>query len=201
MRILPITRTSMPLALAGALLLSACRGDSSPTSAAADSPFASGDAPSASLAPLPQACALLSAEQAQTVLGQPVALMSDDPENCIWSSQGHPGQIAMFMVQISQETSEAEAKTMFDAIVNASGGLNPMVNAGIGAEDRSQAGALTGIGDAAWRNLGNADAIDTRQMVIRKGHRLLNLNVTGMGPVDGLDARLENAARDAIARL
>lgn len=191
----------MPLALAGALLLSACDGDSSPTSAAGDSPFATGDDPSASVAPLPQACTLLSAEEAQAVLGQPVALMSDDPENCIWSSQGHPGQIAMFMVQISQERSAPEANTMFEAIVNASGGLNPTVNAGIGAEDRSQAGALTGIGDAAWRSTGNADAIGTRQMVIRKGRRLLNLNVTGMGPADGLDARLESAARDAIARL
>lgn len=201
MRIQPLTTMRIALALAGALLLSACGGDALPTSPSGDSPFAAGDAAPASVAPLPKACALLTAEQAQVVLGQPVALMSDDPENCIWSSQGHPGQIAMLMVQISQETSEAEAKTMFDAIVNASGGLNPMVNAGIGAEDRSRAGALIGIGDAAWRNLGNADAIGTRQMVIRKRHRLLNLNVTGMGPVDGLDARLESAARDAIARL
>lgn len=201
MRMLPLTTMRIPLAFAGALLLCACGGDSLPTSSSGDSPFAAGDAAPASLAPLPKACTLLSAEQAQVVLGQPVALMSDDPENCIWSSQGHPGQIAMLMVQISQEHSEAEAKTMFDAIVNASGGLNPTVNAGIGAEDRSQGRALAGIGDAAWRNAGNADAVSTRQMVIRKGHRLLNLNVTGMGPVDGLDARLENAARDAIARL
>lgn len=199
MRILRISTLSLPLA--GALLLGACGGDAPPAANAGDSPFASTDRAPVADAALPKACALLTAEQAQAVLGQPVGLMSDDPENCIWSSQGHPGRIAMLMVQISQESTEAEARTMFDALVSASGGLNPAVNAGIGAEDRSQGRALAGIGDAAWRNVGNVDAVGTRQMVIRKGRRLLNLNVTGMGPVDGLDARLESAARDAIARL
>lgn len=189
------------LLLAGALVLGACGGDAPPAADAGDSPFASTDRSPAADTALPKACALLTAEQAQVVLGQPVALMSDDPENCIWSSQGHPGRIAMLMVQISQESTEAEATTMFDALVSASGGFNPAVNAGIGAEDRSQDGTLAGIGDAAWRNVGNVDAVGTRQMVIRKGRRLLNLNVTGMGPVDGLDARLESAARDAIAHL
>lgn len=67
------------------------------------------------------------------------------------------------------------------AIVNAKGALNPMVDAGIGEEDHDRTGALNGIDGAGWRNTQNVDAIGTRQRVIRKGHRLLNRDVTGMG--------------------
>lgn len=155
--------------------------------------------------PMPDACALVNAERAQVVLGQPVGQMSDDRENCIWSSQGHPGQIAMLMVQLSEEASVDEARTMYDAMVNASGGIEAALNATAGETIASghsdDASGSQGLGDAAWRNFGRTDAVATRQILVRKGRRILNLSVTGMGRNDGLEKRLEAAARDAVAQL
>lgn len=195
-------RAFLPIAMSLVVALAGCGGDATTnTGASSKVAEASAEATERAATPMPDACALVNAEQAQVVLGQPVGQMSDDRENCIWSSQGHPGQIAMLMVQLSEEASADEARTMYDAMVNASGGAEAAVNAGIGAENRRSASAMQGLGDAAWRNFGNADAVATRQIMVRKGRRILNLNVTGMGRNDGLESRLETAARDAVARL
>jgi hypothetical protein len=172
------------------LTLSACGGEP-PTSAAGDvdPARATTDAPVADR-PLPKACALIDADQVGAVLGQPAGLMDDDPENCVWSSQGQPGSIAMFMVQLSEAASTEEAEAMYAAMVGALGGV---------ANDDS--GTLSGLGDRAWRSSGNFDAVRARAVVVRKGHRLLVLNLTGMRADSGLDARLEQAARDAVAML
>jgi hypothetical protein len=173
----------LPLVLA----LSACGGDS--PSASSESPGATTAAVEAAAGPLPKACALIDAARAQVVLGQPAGLMGDDPENCVWASQGHPGSIAMLMVQISEESSEDDAKTLFDAMASALGGTN-------GGDD-----ALQGLGDQAWRTRGNLDAVSARAIAVRKGRRVLVLNVTGMRTDAGLDARLEQAARDTLTKL
>ncbi len=193
-------RTALAL-LTLAFALSACGGDAPQASTRTVDGATSTPETRAPSGPLPKACTLLDAAQAQAVLGQPAGLMSDDPENCLWASQGHPGQIAMLMVQISEEASENDAETMFDAMVKAAGGVTGAVNAGIGAENRSHDGTLAGLGDRAWRTTGAIDAIAARQIVVRKGRRLLFLNVTGMRGDSGMDARLEQAARDAIPKL
>ncbi len=190
-RIAPCCPVPVRFALALlALALSACGGEP-PTSAAAgaDPVRATPDA-SAADRPLPKACALIDAAQVQTVLGQPAGLMDDDPENCVWSSQGQPGSIAMFMVQLSEADTAEDADELFTAMVGALGG---------GAGDDS--GTLPGVGDRAWHSSGNFDAVRARGVVVRKGRRLLVLNLTGMRADSGLDARLQQAARDAVARL
>lgn len=186
------------LALMLAAALPGC-GDAA-TSGASDSDKVA-TATSTHSGPLPKACELLDATQAQTVLGQPASLMGDDPENCVWASQGHPGSMAMLMVQISEESSADEAQSLFDAMVKAAGGMTDAVNAGIGAESTHLDSAPAGLGDRAWRRIGNVDAIGARQIVVRKGRRLLFLNVTGMRGDSEMDARLEQAARDVVAKL
>jgi hypothetical protein len=179
--------------LAAALLvlaLSACGGDKPAGETVGDDARGAASVAAVADGPLPKACALIDANQVQTVLGQPAGPMGDDPENCVWASQGHPGEIAMFMVQLSEESSTDEAQTLYDAMVGALGGV---------AGDDS--GTLPGLGDRAWRTSGNVDAVRARGIVVRKGRRLLVLNLTGMRPDNGLDARLEQAARDAVARL
>ncbi|MFZ5637412.1 MAG: hypothetical protein ACOY82_12610 [Pseudomonadota bacterium] len=179
--------------LAAALLvlaLSACGGKPDGETAGKEDTGGIPSVMAASDGPLPNACALIDANQVQTVLGQPAGMMGDDPENCVWASQGHPGNIAMFMVQLSEESSADEAQTMYDAMVGALGG-----------SPGDDSGTLSGLGDRAWRTTGNVDAVRARAIVVRKGRRMLVLNLTGMRPDSGLDARLEQAARDAATRL
>jgi hypothetical protein len=181
--------TRFPLAFAlllGLASLSGCQREAGAPAASTDASQA--PVTTATAAPLPKACELLDAERVQVVLGQPAGVMGDDPENCVWSSQGHPGSIAMFMVQLSESADAEEAQDTFDAMVSALGG--------------TQGGSTPqGLGDRAWRTQGQLDAVQARAVVVRKGHRLLILNVTGMRADAGLDARLEQAARDAISRL
>lgn len=186
---MPRLRPALPSValLSVALALSACGGDA--PSASPETPGATAAVTEAPAGPLPKACALIDAARVQVVLGQPAGLMGDDPENCVWASQGHPGNIAMLMVQISEESSDADAKTMFDAMVSALGGDQ-------GSDDAPQ-----GLGDQAWRTRGNLDAVTARAIAVRKGRRVLVLNVTGMRADAGLDARLEQAARDTLAKL
>lgn len=181
------TRFPLAFALLFALAsLSGCQREAGPPAASTDASQA--PATTATAAPLPKACALLDAAQVQVVLGQPAGVMSNDPENCVWSSQGHPGNITMFMVQLSESADAEEAQGMFDAMVSALGG-------------RQGGSTPQGLGDSAWRTQGKLDSVQARAVVVRKGHRLLVLNVTGMRADAGLDARLEEAARDAISRL
>ncbi len=172
-----------------ALALGACDKEASTTTPSADSaPVATSSTASG---PLPKACSLIDAAGAQTILGQPAGLMGDDPENCVWASQGLPGSVAMLMVQISEEASEEDAHTMYEMMVKATGGT-----------PGDQASTIAGLGDEAWRNAGKVDAVSARQVLVRKGRRLLFLNVTGMGDADGqLVTRLESAARGAVAGL
>lgn len=180
--------SSSPFALLLVLaLLAGCQPDAATPSSDAGTPRIAA-ASSTPDTPLPKACALLDAARVQVVLGQPAGIMGDDPENCVWASQGHPGNIAMFMVQLSESADADEAQGMFDAMVSALGG--------------TQGGtAPQGLGDRAWRKQGQLDAVQARVIVVRKGARLLVLNITGMRADGALDDRLEQAARDAITRL
>jgi hypothetical protein len=153
---------------------------------------------------LPRACTLVTDAEAQAVIGQPVAAMADEPENCMWASAGNPGQFTMFMVQIVRGESAAETRTLFDSLTGATSDLNAMVNSGMGAQTQASGEAIANFGDAAWRSRSNADMIGARQLIVRKGLAILVLNVTGMrkdGAVDGFDARMEIAGRAALARM
>lgn len=155
-------------------------------------------------AALPRACTLVTGAEAQAVIGQPVAAMADEPENCMWASAGNPGQFTMFMVQVVRGESAAETRALFDSLTGATSDLNAMVNDRIGAQTQASGEAIANFGDAAWRSRSNADMIGARQLIVRKGLAILVLNVTGMrkdGAVDGFDARMEIAGRAALARM
>lgn len=145
-------------------------------------------APKAASAPAPRACELVTAEQAEAVLQQPVSLMSDDPENCIWASAGSPGQFTMLMVGITDNEDVAMAQTVFNALTGMHGNLSSTVNAQLGEKTKKSGQELEDLGDEAWMSASNMDLIDTRQLVVRKGARLFTLNITGMTKGQGLPA-------------
>ncbi len=158
-------------------------------------------APKAARTPLPKACALVSAEQAEAVLKQPVSLMSDEPENCIWASAGNPGQITMLMVNVSDNDDVAMAQSVFNALTGLQGNLSSTVNAQLGEKTKKSGQELDDLGDEAWVSGSNMDLVGTQQLVVRKGARILTLNITSMtkgkGMADGLGARLQALARSA----
>ncbi|MDZ4811639.1 MAG: hypothetical protein SGI99_03380 [Pseudomonadota bacterium] len=151
--------------------------------------------------PLPRACALVTAEQAQSVLEQGVGQMSDEPEACIWASSGSPGRITMLMVLVSDNGDLSTAQAVFNSVTGLSGNLNAMVNQQVDAKTKKSGQELDDLGDEAWLSASNADLVGTQQLVVRKGRRMLTLNVTGMGQTEGLAQRLEALARNATPRL
>ncbi len=151
--------------------------------------------------PLPRACALVTAEQAQSVLQQGVGQMSDEPEACIWASSGSRGRITMLMVLVSDNGDLSTAQAVFNSVTGLSGNLNAMVNKQVGAATKKSGQELDDLGDEAWLSASNADLVGTQQLVVRKGRRMLTLNVTGMGQTEGLAQRLEALARNATPRL
>jgi hypothetical protein len=153
---------------------------------------------------LPRACALVTDAEAQAVIGQAVAAMADEPENCMWASAGNPGQFTMFMVQIVQGQTPAETRTLFESLTGVTSDLNAMVNERIGAQTQASGESIANFGDAAWRSSSNADMVGARQLIVRKGLTILVLNVTGMrkdSAGSGFDARMEIAGRAALARM
>jgi len=196
------------LTLLSLVALAACN-KSSETAASPVSEWPSFDqpapAPKVASTPPPKACALVSAEQAQRVLAQPVSLMSDEPENCIWASAGNPGQITMLMVNVSDNDDVAMAQTVFNALTGLQGNLSSSVNAQLGEKTKKSGQELEDLGDEAWVSGSNMDLIGTQQLVVRKGARILTLNITGMtkgkGMADGLASRMEALARSAAPQL
>lgn len=189
-----------------AALVSGC-GQTAPMSATDDASStapASGLSASGTPATLPRACTLVTEAEAQAVVGQPVGLMADEPENCMWASAGHPGRMTMFMVQIVRGDDDASTRALYESLTGLSGDLNAMVNDKLGAKTQASGAAVADLGDAAWRSDSNADLVGTRQLVVRKGLVVLVLNITGMnrdGTGDGFDARMETAGRAALARM
>lgn len=188
------------------LLLSACGkgGEVAPASAGDWPAFDQASAKPAPKAALPRACALVTAEQAEALLQQPVALMSDEPENCIWTSSGHPTQITMLMVNLVQNEDEAMAQTVFNGLTGLQGNLSSTVNAQLGQPNKKSGQELEEIGDEAWMSGSNMDLIATKQIVARKGAVIFNLNITGMSKsnkLEGFDARLVALAQSAVPKL
>lgn len=166
-----------------------------------DAPDAAATASVAPKLPLPRACDLVSAAQAEAVLAQSASLLSDEPEACMWSSSDHPGSITMLMVLVSDNEDEAIAQEVFGAVSGMQGNLNAMINQQIDAKTKKSGQELDDLGDEAWLSASNADLIGSQQLVVRKGTRLLTFNVTGMGKTEGLGKRLEAAARQAVPQL
>ena len=199
-----MSRIHSSLAFALVALLSAgCGREPAAPSAATPAQAASRTTSDALPAP-PRACMLVTAAEAQTVIGQAVSLMADEAENCMWASAGHPGQITMFMVQIVHGESDAETRALYESLTGLGSGLNAMVNDGIGAKTQASGTAVAGLGDAAWRSASNADMVGSRQLVVRKGLTVLVLNITGMdkgGAAEAFEARMEAAGRTALSRM
>lgn len=201
-----ITLLALPL-----VALAAC-GKSDPTPSASDWPsFEKAAAPAAApkpSTPLPKACELVTAADAKTVLAEEVTLMSDDPENCIWVASGGVGSITMLLVQPSEQEDLEMAQAVFNAITGLTGNLASTVNQKIGEKTKKSGQELEDLGDEAWRSTASVGAdfgaglqVGTQQLVVRKGIRILNLNVTGSTKTDGLTQRLEALARSATPRL
>lgn len=198
---------SLMLTIAAIALVSGCgkKADAEsaewPTVEAATASSASKDA---SAAPLPRACTLVTAEEAQTVLGQNAGQMADDPENCMWASSENPGRITMLMVQIIQGGTPEETDTLYENLTGLSGNLNMAVNNQLGEKTRKSGQDIEGLGDAAWCSASNADLVAAQQLVVRSGTTILSLNVTGMTKGErqaSLCPRLETAGRAALGRL
>jgi hypothetical protein len=185
-------------------LLSGCGKNTDSASSSqwpsANDPAAASAAPQA---PLPRACTLLTAEDAQAVLGQSVGQMADDPENCMWASSDHPGRVTMLMVQIIRGDTPAESAALYDGLTGMTADLNAAVNDQRGEKTAKSGEAIEGLGDAAWCSASNADLVAAQQLVVRVGTTILSLNVTGMTRGEqhaSLCPRLAAAAKTALAR-
>lgn len=191
------------------IVLGACGGETAPQrSASKEADWPSFDAPppkaAAQQKPLPRACQLVTEKEAVAVLDQPVGLMGDEVENCMWASAGNPGHITMLMVQISREDSVESADTVFGAMTSMPGDLNALINGQMGERTLKSGQEIDDLGDAAWRSASNADLIGTEQLVVRSGTVVIQFNITGMtktGKLEGLSQRLEVAARRALERI
>jgi len=197
------------LLLLSMCMLTACSSEQADTDKAtkawpafevADAP---GDAAPKSATPLPRACDLVPEARAKQVLGQSAVLMSDDPEACAWASSDHPGRFTMLMVVVVDNDDVAMAEEVFRATAGMQGNISAMVNQQLGEKTRKSGQELEGLGDEAWLSSSNMDLVDGQQLIVRKGARLLTLNVTGMalGKSRDLGQRLEDLARSAVPQL
>lgn len=195
------------LAITAIPLISACgkqtNGDSTdwPAVEASTASNPNNDTPAG---PLPRACTLLTAEEAQNVIGQRAGQMADDPENCMWASSEHPGKLTMLMVQTMRGGTPTETDTLFDNLTGLSGNLNMAVNEQLGEQTQKSGQTINGLGDAAWCSSSNADLIGAQQLVVRSGTLILSLNVTGMTRGErqtSLCPQLQAAGRTALGRL
>lgn len=151
--------------------------------------------------PLPRACDLVTAEQAERVLEQSAGLMSDEDETCLWASAENPGSITMLMVIVGDNDDVAMAQEVFNGITGMQGNVSAIINKQMDVKTKKSGQELDDLGDEAWLSASNTDLVGTQQLVVRKGTRLLTLNVTGMGKTEGLAQRLEALARGAVVKL
>ena len=194
------------LALAIALLLAGCTKASDGESPTAwpspdDDATARADTPPAEL---PAPCSLVTADDAQAVIGSEVGEMANDQDVCMWAGGDHPSAITMLMVQLISAGTAEEAADLFDNLTGLSGNLGMMVNDSLGKPTRKSGQEIEGLGDAAWCSASNADLIGTQQLIVRRGTVLLSLNLTGLtkdGRQKSMCPPLEVAGRQAIARL
>ena len=203
---MPVKYFLLSFSMGTALLASACSKDTNNTSTqwpSADDRDVNtvADAPRAAL---PRACTLVTAAEAEAVIGSAVGQMADDPENCMWAGGDNPGRLTMLMVQIIRADTPAETAVLFDSLTGLSGNLNMTVNDQLGEKTRKSGQEVEGLGDAAWCSSSNADLVGTQQMIVRNGTIILSLNVTGMTKGErksSLCPQLETASRKAFSRL
>lgn len=195
------------LAIAAAMLLAGC---SKASDAAGEAAWPSLDeaptavAAAAPAAPLPRPCTLVTAEDAQAVIGSEVGEMANDQDVCMWAGGDGPGSITMLMVQLMRADSAEETAVLFDNLTGLSGNLGMAVNDQLGKPTRKSGQDIEGLGDAAWCSGANADLVGTQQLIVRSGTTILSLNVTGMTQGErtpSLCPKLEAAGRQAFARL
>ena len=198
----------LPIMLLGtALMVSACNnnpGNANSQTPSAEAPNTSTSVDTPAQVPLPKACTLVTANEAQAVLDIDMGLMSDEAENCIWAGGDNPGKITLFMVQLVSSDSVAEAQTMFDSIIGITDNVNSAVNDQLGSKARKSGQEIEGLGNAAWCSASTADLIGTQKLVILDGTIVLAFNITGMRKGErqaSLCPRLEAAGRTALARL
>lgn len=197
------------VSLALALLLAGCSkasddngaGESAWPSPDAGAPAAQADQPPAEL---PRPCTLVTADDAQAVIGTEVGEMANDQDVCMWAGGDNPGSITMLMVQLVRADTASEAEALFDSLAGLSGNLGMMVNEPLGKPTRKSGQDIEDLGDAAWCSASNADLIGTQQLIVRSGTVLVTLNVTGLNKDErpkSLCPQLEVAGRQAYARL
>jgi hypothetical protein len=197
----PLPAIAMALLLAGCSQASEAPGetawpsiDQAPAPAAADAPAA----------PLPRPCSLVTADDAQAVIGSEVGEMANDQDVCMWAGGDSPGSITTLMVQLMRADTVEETTLLFDNLTGLSGNLGMTVNDQMGKPTRKSGQDIEALGDAAWCSATNADLVGTQQLIVRSGTTILSLNVTGMtqgGRPTSLCPKLEVAGRQAFARL
>ncbi len=189
------------------LLLCACGKEQSTADSSTWPSFEPAQEKSMAANALPPACSLLSAEQASAVLGSEASLMTEEPEACMYGSSAGVGNITMLMLILSDSEDVATAQAVFNGIAGQPGNLAGTVNSQIGEKTRKSGQELDALGDEAWLSAASFGAsfgshqIGAQQLVLRKGTRVLTLNVTGTDKVQGLAQRLEALARSAAAQL
>lgn len=192
------------------LSLAACGGDGE--AAKTDSDWPSFEASPASTkaanpSPLPRACSLLDAAQASATLQTEAGLMSDDAEACLWSGSEGVGNLSLLSVIVVDSDDLAMAETVYNGVVGQQGNLAGLINGQVGERTAKSGQELDDLGDEAWLSSASvgesfgAHGVTARQLVVRKGTRMLTLNVTGTRKSAGLGVRMEQLARAMVGKL
>jgi len=183
---------------------------------ASDAPPSSGawpsfDAPKASshavATPLPRACALVTGDQASTLLALPAENMADEPEDCLWAGSSGVGNVTMLLVQISDSNDLALAQDVFTSLAGMAGNLSGLVNSQTGDRSKKYGREIEDLGDEAWLSAASfgqsfgPHQLATQMLTVRKGTRILSINVSNTSKAEGLGQRMETVARVAIDQL
>lgn len=150
---------------------------------------------------LPPPCSLVSVADAQVVVAQPMAVMSNDEKLCAYQSTGQAGNFTTLMINLNDNEDDAMAIDVYRALTGQSGKLNKMVNDQLGEKTKKSGQSLEGLGDEARLNSSNADLIGNTSLVVRKGTVILNMSIIGMGSDPTSPARLEALARKIVVAL
>jgi hypothetical protein len=172
-------------------------------------------APATDAPPLPTACSLVTPEQAQALLQAEASLADDDPENCTYMAMPSVGVILMLLVQVQQADDLPQAQEAYRGIVAMMGNLPGLVNQAAGEKTRKSGQEIEDLGDEAWlsgasfgpsaEELAGREGVErivnNSVLTVRKGRRVLTLNVTGSVKAAGLGQRMVAAARGMVDKL
>lgn len=140
-------------------------------------------------------CQLVTAADVKAIFSHDVVIMADEPETCIYHSVVGNVPFGMLTLSLIPSANEKDAKLAMQISLKMQGFIGDTVNDGMKTTDNQSQRVLDGIGDEAYLHVGNLDLMSTTQLILRKGHMVMNIGVIG------LRGEAEISKLESIARL